>query len=170
MVNAGDTVESEPSPSLRFALFHGLSAAAVAVFCYSTARLVPSLTETYWAPISALVVLYPDGDNTRKAAIERFLGTAIGCAIGGVAAALWSGHITVYGASVLLSVTLCHLLGLQAASRLCAVSVTVLTLIPRIEPAALAATHRFIEVSYGIACALLFVFAVDFIRQRRKAL
>jgi hypothetical protein len=62
----------------RAALFQGASAAIVAVFCYSTVSLVPALQESYWAPIAAVVVLYPDREATRKAAIERFVGTIVG--------------------------------------------------------------------------------------------
>ena len=54
-------------PPWRAALVQGTSAAIVAVFCYATIRLVPSLQEPYWAPIAAVVVLYPDREATRKA-------------------------------------------------------------------------------------------------------
>jgi hypothetical protein len=39
---------------------------------------------------------------------------------------------------------------LENASRLCAVAVTVITIIPRPGPAYQVAFHRFVEVSYGV--------------------
>jgi uncharacterized membrane protein YccC len=148
------------------ALFHGVSAAIVAVFSYATASMVPSLTETYWAPIAAVVVLYPDRDATTKAAVERFIGTVLGSLIGWGGAALWHRHVIFYGLSILVAIALCYVLRLQAASRLCAVTVTVIMIIPRAEPAHLVAFHRFVEVSYGVACALVYTVAADLVRRR----
>jgi len=145
-------------------LFHGASAAVVAVFCYSAVRLVPSLHETYWAPIAAVVVLYPDREATKKAATERFTGTIIGSLIGWASAAWWHQSVALYGLSVMVAVGLCYLLRLENASRLCAVAVTVITIIPRAEPAHLVAFHRFVEVSYGVVCALAYTVAVDLVR------
>ena len=69
-----------------------------------------------------------------------------------------------YGLSVMVAVGLCYLLRLENASRLCAVAVTVITIIPRAEPAHLVAFHRFVEVSYGVVCALAYTVAVDLVR------
>jgi uncharacterized membrane protein YgaE (UPF0421/DUF939 family) len=138
------------------------------MFCYATANLVPSLTETYWAPIAAVVVLYPDRETTKKAAVERFVGTVIGSLIGWASAAYWHQNVVLYGLAILVAVGFCYLLRLENASRLCAVAVTVITVIPRAEPAHLVALHRFVEVSYGVACALLYTVVVDIVRRRRS--
>ena len=148
------------------ALLHGLSAAVVAVFCYATARMVPSLREPYWAPIAAVVVLYPDREATRKAAIERFIGTILGSLVGWGSAAWWHQSLLFYGLAILVAVGLCYLLRLESAARLCAVSVTVITLIPRAEPAHLVAFHRFLEVSYGVTCALAYTVLAGVVRAR----
>lgn len=150
------------------ALFQGASAAVVAVFCYSTARLVPRLPEAYWAPIAALVVLYPDREAAKKAALQRFVGTLLGSAIGWGGAVWWHHRALILGLAILLAVALCHVLRLEAASRLCAVSVTVITVIPHAEPAFWAALHRFAEVSYGVACAMAYTVLVDPILRRYR--
>jgi uncharacterized membrane protein YgaE (UPF0421/DUF939 family) len=147
------------------ALLQGASAAFVAVFCYFTAGFLPSLHEAYWAPIAAVVVLYPETGATRKASTERFLGTAIGSIIGWGSATYWHECVFLYGAAVLVAVGLCHLLRLENASRLCAVAVSVITLIPRSEPAYLVAFHRFLEVSYGVACAVAYTMVLDSARR-----
>ena len=166
-MNATDGTSSKLS--WRGALFHGASAAFVAVFCYSTARrLVPSLPEPYWAPMAAVIVLYPDREATWKAAGPRFFGTAIGSLIGWGTAAWWHGNILGYGLSILLAVGLCYLLRLEAAARLCAVAVTVITLIPRSEPAHLIAFHRFVEVTYAVACALAYTVSRDLALRCRR--
>lgn len=156
----------------RKALFHGPSAALVAVFAYWTAGLVHAIQEAYWAPIAAVVVLYADREATKKAAGERFVGTLIGSVVGWGAAAWWRQNILLYGLAVLLAVGLCYLLRMENASRLCAVAVSVITVIPRPEPAHAIAFERFVEVSYGVGCALVYTVVVDVVRRahaRRRA-
>jgi uncharacterized membrane protein YgaE (UPF0421/DUF939 family) len=156
-------------PSWRGAIYHGVSAGLVAAFSFSTASLVPSLREPYWAPIAAVVVLYPARDATRRAAVERFIGTTIGSLIGWATADWWHQNLALYGLSVVVAVGLCYALRLENAARLCAVTVTVITLIPRAEAAYLVAFHRFVEVSYGVACALAYTMAAEAIRLRCKS-
>ncbi len=138
------------------ALFQGASAALVAVFSYSTASMVPWLHEAYWAPITAVVVLYPDPDATWRAGVDWFFGTILGGLTGWACAATWNEDLAVYGLFVLLSVFLCFLFRVGTASRLCAVTVTLITLVPRTAPPSVIALHRFLEVSYGAACAIAF--------------
>jgi hypothetical protein len=57
---------------------------------------------------------------------------------------------------------------LESASRPCAVAVTVITVIPRPGPAYEVAFHRFVEVSYGVVCALAYTAIVDLVRRRRR--
>jgi uncharacterized membrane protein YgaE (UPF0421/DUF939 family) len=152
----------------RDALSQGMNAAVVAVFCYSTARIVPGLPEAYWAPIAAVVVLYPDLAATRRAAMQRFLGTVLGSLIGWAGAAWWNQNVLVYGLAIWVAVGACCALRLEAAARLCAVSVSVITLIPRPEAAHWAAFHRFIEVSYGVACATGYTLLMDRAARRRR--
>jgi uncharacterized membrane protein YccC len=162
--------EGEPTSSWRAALAYGAGAAVVAVFCYVTASRVSYLREAYWAPIAAIVVLYPDRASTRKAGIERFLGTAIGCLIGWGSSAFWHHSAAIYGVAILLAVGLCYLLRVPTASRLCAVAVTVITIIPHPEPPNVVALFRFIEVSYGVACAMAYMALADrFARRSRRS-
>jgi uncharacterized membrane protein YccC len=144
--------------------------AAVAVFSYATARLLP-LPEPYWAPIAAVVVLSPERGATRQAAGDRFLGTLIGSFTGWAGAAWWHEHLALYGLAVLVGVFVCGLLRLERAARICAVTTTVIILIPRALPPHLVAFHRFCEVSYGAACALLVTYlslGVQALRRRRR--
>jgi uncharacterized membrane protein YgaE (UPF0421/DUF939 family) len=165
---AGDPTKTWKS-SAQAALQQGASAAFVAMFAYFTTSLVPSLNETYWAPIAAVVVLYPQKEATRKASADRFLGTVIGSLIGWASATYWHQSVLLYGVAVTVAVGLCYLLRLENASRLCAVAVSVITLIPRYEPAYLIAFHRFVEVSYGVACAVAFTAGLEFVRKRLRS-
>jgi hypothetical protein len=79
----------------------------------------------------------------------------------------------IYGLSIVIAVGLSYALRLQNAARLCAVTVTVIALIPRLEAPHLVAFHRFVEVSYGVACTLAYTAIADRVRghwQRRASL
>ena len=147
------------------ALSNGVRAAFVAVFCYATAGRLPFLRDIYWAPIAAVVVLYPERDATQKAGVDRFLGTAIGSIVGWGSAAWWHERLAVYAAAVFVAVGVCHLAGRPAAARLCAVTVTVITLIPHDGAPEIVAFHRFMEVSYGVLCALAYTYVEDGVRR-----
>jgi uncharacterized membrane protein YccC len=140
----------------RTAAAQGVAAAVVGMFCYVTALRFAFIDESYWAPIAAVVVLYPGRDDTRKAGVDRYFGTAVGSLIGWASAAWWGGHVLVYGLGLGLSVGVCYLARRPTASRLCAVAVSVITLVPHHEPAHLVALHRCLEVSYGVTCALAY--------------
>ncbi len=111
-------------------------------------------------------MLSPERAATRQAAGDRFLGTLIGSFTGWAGAAWWHERLVVYGLAVLAGVLVCGLLRLERAARICAVTTTVIILIPRALPPHLVAFHRFCEVSYGAACALLVTVASDAIRRR----
>ncbi len=154
--------------TFRDAVFQGASAGVVAVFCYSTVSLVPALQESYWAPIAAVLVLYPDREATRKASLDRLLGTIIGSLVGWGCAAWWHQSIALYGLGIAIAVGTCYLMRLESAARLCAVAVTVITVIPRSGSPHQVAFHRFVEVSYGVACALAYTVVVDRVRRQRR--
>jgi uncharacterized membrane protein YgaE (UPF0421/DUF939 family) len=157
------TVPSNPAAGkFNTILSQGWGVAFVCVFSYATAHFLFHLRESYWAPIAAAVVLYPDSQATRKASTDRFLGTAIGCLVGWGTANWWQHNVFLYGVAIFVGVGICWLLRLQSAARLCAVAISVIVLIPRDEPASHVALYRFLEVSYGVACALVYSLAIEY--------
>ena len=154
---------------VRAALANGGGAALLAVFAYVTLSFVPSMGQPYWAPIVAVAALYPDVESTRRAALARFLGTTVGSVVGWGSVVWWHHNVLLYGLAVFLAVSLCYLLRIEAAARLAAVAVTAITLVPRSEPGHVVALQRFIEVSYGAACALLYAVVIVWIRRRTAA-
>jgi hypothetical protein len=55
-----------------------------------------------------------------------------------------------------------------SAARLCAVAVTVITIIPHPESPGFVALYRFIEVSYGVACAVAYMGLADLVVHLRR--
>jgi uncharacterized membrane protein YccC len=142
----------------REALFHSARTAVAAVLSLLLARAL-SLPEFYWAPISTIVILLSPSDPFTLA-WQRFAGTALGAAVGALIATFvhvnWMVYgWMVYGAGILLCGLLSALLRLGGAYRFAAITLSIVLLIAHAAPPWVVAYHRFVEVSLGIAVALL---------------
>ncbi|MGC2185722.1 MAG: FUSC family protein [Terriglobales bacterium] len=137
----------------REALFHSLRTAIAAVVSMLLARML-KLPEFYWAPISTIVILLSVTDPLALA-WQRFVGTGVGAALGALIATFFNANWMVYGAGILLCGILSALLRLGSAYRFAAITLTIVLLITHGRPPWIVATHRFVEVSLGIAVALL---------------
>ena len=127
-------------------------AAALAMYL---ARFL-GLPESYWAAISAIIVMYSDLSRTLKASGYRLLGTAIGVTIGAAFAALFGVKLWAFGVAVGVTLLVCGFLGLAEAARLAGVAVAIVMLASHPGRPWTAALHRFLEVSFGIVIAVAF--------------
>ena len=75
-----------------------------AAIAYVTASRLPLVHEAYWAPIAAVVSLYPERKATVKAGVQQFLGSAVGGLVGWAGASWWHDDVLVYAVAVLLAV------------------------------------------------------------------
>jgi uncharacterized membrane protein YgaE (UPF0421/DUF939 family) len=116
------------------------------------------LPEFYWAPISTIVILLSTV-NPLTLAWQRFAGTAVGAVIGAVIASYPRQNWVVYGGGIFLCGIVSAILRLGAAYRFAAITLSIVLLITHDRPPWIVATHRFIEVSLGIAVALLMTVA-----------
>jgi uncharacterized membrane protein YgaE (UPF0421/DUF939 family) len=112
------------------------------------------LPDFYWAPISAIVILLST-TNPLTLAWQRFAGTAVGAVLGALIASYPRQNWIVYGAGIFLCGILSAVLRLGDAYRFAAITLSIVVLITQSRPPWIVATHRFIEVSLGIAVALL---------------
>jgi uncharacterized membrane protein YgaE (UPF0421/DUF939 family) len=101
----------------------GLAAAAA----FYLARYL-GLPESYWAAISAIIVMYSDLSRTMKASGMRLIGTAIGVSMGGAFAALFGQKLWAFAVAVGLTLLVCGLLGFAEAARLAGVAVAIVML------------------------------------------
>jgi len=123
-----------------------------AVAALLLARLL-KLPEFYWAPISAIVIIQSTIDP-RTVAWQRFAGTALGALLGAVIATFLPSSALVYAAAIFFCGILCALLRFRGAYRFAAITLSIVLLIAHQRPAWIVASHRFVEVSVGIAVAL----------------
>jgi uncharacterized membrane protein YgaE (UPF0421/DUF939 family) len=131
--------------------------AVVAVVSVLLAHLL-RLPEFYWAPISGIVVVLSTIPS-RDIAWQRFVGTAIGAALGALIATFLQPNWFVYGIGVLLCGFVCAVFRVNSAYRFAAITLSIVLLIAHSSQPWRVAVHRFIEVSLGIAVALLITVA-----------
>jgi uncharacterized membrane protein YccC len=129
-------------------LVHSARTRVGATASLAVARLL-GMPVAYWAPITTLIVMQSSLGAAWTASKPRFIGTALGAALGGLLASYFEPGIGVFGAAI------CVLLRLdQSAYRFAGITLTILMLVVRGQAPWLIAVRRFVEVSLGIDVAL----------------
>lgn len=129
-----------------------------AVASFLIARLL-RMPEAYWAPLTTIVVMQSTLGAALTISWQRFAGCVLGAAAGALISTYFRANLIAFALGVFLLGLLCAVLRVQAAYRFAGVTLTIVMLIPRDRPAWSVAEHRFIEVSVGIAVALIMTLA-----------
>jgi len=124
-----------------------------AVAALLLARLL-KLPEYYWAPISTIVIIQST-IPPHLLGWQRFVGTALGALLGAALASYFSSSLVVYALGIFVCGMLAWLLRVGGAYRFAAITLSIILLIPRDRPPWITGWHRFLEVSLGIAVALV---------------
>jgi uncharacterized membrane protein YgaE (UPF0421/DUF939 family) len=123
------------------------------VASFLLARLL-KMPEYYWAPISTIVIIQSTVPP-RTLGWQRFVGTAIGALLGVALATFFHPTALVYGLGILLCGVFAWALRVSGAYRFAAITLSIVLLIPGTRAPWLIGWHRFLEVSLGIAVALV---------------
>ena len=114
------------------------------------------LPEAYWAAITTLVVMQSTLGAALKVSGQRFAGTALGAAAGAVIAMYFPPTALVFGGGIFLLGLVCAVLNLdRAAYRFAGITLAIILLVGGDRSAWVAAIHRSVEVSIGIAVGLV---------------
>lgn len=117
------------------------------------------LPESYWAPITTLIVMQSTLGDTLNVSGQRLAGTAMGAVAGALLSRQFGPNPLAFGAGVFMLGGICLLLHLgRAASALANVTLALVVLVGRAESGFALAVHRFVEVSLGIVVALMLTF------------
>ena len=144
--------QKENLPSITHSVRTAIAASASVI----VAHLV-GMPEAYWAAIATLVVMQSSLGATLTLSIERVVATALGASVGAVEANYF-GNLAAFMVAIFIIGLLSFGFRLEkTAYRYAGVTLTIIVLIPRSNPAWIVALHRFIEVSVGIVVALLVV-------------
>jgi uncharacterized membrane protein YgaE (UPF0421/DUF939 family) len=111
------------------------------------------LPEYYWAPISTIIIMQ-SSIQPFQGAWQRFVGTALGAALGAIIATYVGRTAVIYAIGIFVCGILAAVSRSWSAYRVAAITFSIVVLISR-GPAWVFAWHRFLEVSLGIAVALV---------------
>ena len=137
----------------RDCLLDSARPALTALVAMLLARLL-KMPEYYWAPISTIVIVQSTIPH-RTLGWQRFVGTALGAVLGAALATFFSPSAWVYALGILLCGLLAWLLRVEGAYRFSGITLSIIFLIPHTSPPWIVGWHRFLEVSLGIAVALV---------------
>ncbi len=137
----------------RDCLLDSARTALAAVVAMLLARLL-KMPEYYWAPISTIVIIQST-IHPLTLGWPRFVGTALGAVLGAALATYFHPTAVVYGLGILLCGVLAFLLRVGGAYRFAGITLSIILLIPRGRDPWMVGWHRFLEVSLGIAVALV---------------
>jgi len=136
----------------RDSVLDSVRTTVAAVIALLLARLL-KMPESYWAPISAIVIVQST-IPPRTLSWQRFVGTALGAVLGAALATYFSPSVPIYGLGILLCGLLAFSLRVDGAFRFAGITLSIVLLVPHTSAPWIVGWHRFLEVSLGIAVAL----------------
>ena len=114
------------------------------------------MPEPYWATITTIVVMQSTLGPAWTASRQRFAGTALGSVAGGLMASYFGSNLLAFAVAIAATGFICLALHLdRTAYRFVGITIAIVMLVERPTSAWVIAAHRFIEVSLGIAVALI---------------
>jgi uncharacterized membrane protein YccC len=136
------------------ALEHVARTTVAATLSLATAQLF-RIPEPHWAAISSLVVTQSTLGATFTISSQRFAGTVMGAAAGGLLASYLKPGIPAFTLGLIMLGLVCAVLRAdRAAYRFAGITMAIVVFASQREPAWAIAAHRFLAVSLGIVTAL----------------
>jgi uncharacterized membrane protein YgaE (UPF0421/DUF939 family) len=139
----------------RSELIHAIRTATAATVSLLIGHLF-RLPESYWAAITTIIVMQSTLGAAWTVSKQRLAGTALGAAMGALLATYVGSNAIVFGAGVFVLGVICAFLRIERnAYRYAGITLAIVMLIARTRPVWIIAVHRFVEISVGIAVALI---------------
>jgi uncharacterized membrane protein YgaE (UPF0421/DUF939 family) len=136
-------------------VLHSLRTAVAAVGSLLIARFC-RLPESYWAAVTTIVIMQSTLGAAWTVSKQRFVGTALGAAVGALLTAYAAQNVGAFGAGIFVLGLICALLGIgRNAFQYAGITLAIVMLVGRAEPAWMIGIHRFLEISVGIVVGLL---------------
>jgi len=139
----------------RRELVHAVRTTIAAVCSLLMARLC-KLPEAYWAAITTMIVMQSTLGAALTISKQRLAGTALGAVMGALFATYAGKSVAVFGVGIFVIGLIFAVLHMErSAYRYAGITLAIVMLVARTQPAWMIAIHRFIEISLGIAAGLL---------------
>lgn len=136
-------------------LIHSATTATAAAIALVAAELL-DMRESYWAPISTIIVMQSTLGASWDTSKQRFIGTVAGTLAAGIMYKVNAPLPVSLAIGIFALGLICSWMKLVlSAFRFAGVTYAIIILLPHTETAWRIGLHRFVEVSLGIAVALV---------------
>ncbi len=130
--------------------------------------------EMYWALLSILLVISPDGSDSKRLAIERTKANFIGSLVGLLCYLLDEPVLTTILIGIIITIVVCALLKLMSVTRTAIVSLIIVFLYEQDKVSVLGAVERFVCVAVGCLIGLMVTLLVSsilgYIKKKSEAI
>lgn len=114
------------------------------------------MPEAYWAAVTTMIVMQSTLGAALTVSKQRFAGTALGAAAGALLATYTGQNVIAFGVGLLVLGVICAGLRIERnAYRYAGITLAMVMLVTRTQPAWIIGIHRFIEIPLGIAVGLI---------------
>lgn len=142
-------------PEERTSVLHIARTTIAALASLLIARAL-RMPEPYWATVTTIVVMQSSLGAAWKVSRKRLAGTALGAIVAGLLASYFGANLIAFIAAMVGTGVICLGLHLdRTAYRFAGITLAIIMLVARPQSAWIIAAHRFVEVSLGIAVALV---------------
>ena len=135
-------------------IIHAVRTTVAVVASLLMARLF-RLPESYWAAITTIVVMQSTLGAAWTISKQRLAGTGLGAGMGALLATYFGASVAIFGAGIFVLGVFCAWLKIERnAYRYAGITLAIVMLVARTQPAWIIAIHRFFEISVGITVGL----------------
>ena len=110
--------------------------------------------ELYWTIISILLVISPEGKDSRKLTVERVKSNLIGSSVGLLCFMLPAPEVVMMVLGIVLSILICYLFDLMNVARTAVVALIIVVIHEQETMTPFAAIERFVSVTLGCLIGL----------------
>jgi len=125
--------------------------------------------ETLWTIISIILVISPEGQNSKKLSIERFKSNLVGSVVGLICLEIHTPNLAVILFGIALTVLICYFFKILNMARVALVALVIILVQPSTGLPEMTPLLRFLAVTIGCLIGLLVVILTSIpIRQLKR--
>ncbi len=124
--------------------------------------------ELLWTMISIILVISPEGKDSRRLSIERFKSNMVGSAVALACILMHEPNFYVILVGIILTIITCYLFNIMNMARVALVTLLIVLVQPHTTQAELAPIYRFASVTMGCIIGLLITIFTSMILRYAK--
>ncbi|MGG5505397.1 MULTISPECIES: FUSC family protein [unclassified Myroides] len=124
--------------------------------------------ETLWTIISIILVISPEGQNSKKLSIERFKSNLVGSVVGLICLEIHTPNLYVILFGIVLTILICYFFKILNMARVALVALVIILVQPSTGITEMTPLFRFLAVTIGCVIGLTIVILTSIPIRRLK--